>query len=96
MIRVNVVMHGIFREYGIEKEYKIELEEGSTFEILMQKLTDRLSQRFRLEVYEEMETNKCLHNLIFLNNRNLFVAGGMKKVLEDGDCISFVPPMAGG
>lgn len=96
MIKVKVSMHGIFKEYGEQKEFLVELQEGAEFRILMEKLIEILGERFKREVYVEMEYNENLHRLVFLNNKNLFVIGGMKNILKDGDHIMFLPPMAGG
>lgn len=96
MIKVTVRMYGIFKQYGNKKEYRFEFRDGSTFEDLVLEMADLLGESFKKEVYEEIGENKNLHKLVFINNQNLFMTGGMERILKDGDHIMFLPPMAGG
>lgn len=96
MINVRVELHGMFREYGKDKVYSIQLKENSTFNHLMLKLSEVLGERFKNEVYCQMGSNEHLKQLVFLNNKNVFLLGGKDALLKDGDCILFLPPMGGG
>ncbi|MEM3770063.1 MAG: MoaD/ThiS family protein [Candidatus Bathyarchaeia archaeon] len=90
MIRVKlIVLHKALKEI-LNKDLTIELAEGATIRDLIQ----RLDLVYKGAVSEILRIDKQVS--ILLNGQDIEHLGSLNKKLADGDCIAFIPLVAGG
>lgn len=75
---------------------ELTLEEGSTVEDLLQKLSEKYGSRFKEYVYDEKTKNPKGYIQFLIDGRNVAILNGMKTRLHDGCQVAIVPLMRGG
>ena len=81
-VRVKVKLYASFREIVGAKEEDLELEEGTTVQMLLEDYVKRFPQIGRFREHIILSVNKEY--------------GAPAKKLKDGDEVSFLPPVSGG
>jgi len=82
MMRVKVKLYASFREIVGAKEEDLELEDGTTVQMLLERYIIRFPQIGRFREHVILSVNKEY--------------GPPAKKLKDGDEVSFLPPVSGG
>jgi molybdopterin converting factor small subunit len=79
------------------EEVELKLEEGSSMEVLLLRLRERV---WRKSAGPRNELMTFLNNtdsmIVLLNGMGIFVLAGWKTILHEGDRVTFLPAMAGG
>lgn len=81
-MKIKVLLYASFREIVGSKEESIELEEGTTVQMLLEDYIKRFPQMARFRDHIILSVNK--------------VYGHPERKLRDGDEVSFLPPVSGG
>ncbi len=82
------------RDLAGARELHVELEPGQSVRHLIQAITEAAPQVGRKILDERGEMTGVVH--IFVNGRNIQWLQGLDTVIEDGDEITLIPPVAGG
>jgi molybdopterin converting factor subunit 1 len=81
-MKIKVLLYASFREIVGSKEESIELEEGTTVQMLLEDYIKRFPQMARFRDHIILSVNKAY--------------GHPERKLRDGDEVSFLPPVSGG
>jgi len=72
------------------------LEDGSTVEDLLQKLSEKYGSRFKEYVYDEKMKSPRGYLQFIIDGRSVATLNGIKTKLYDGCEFAIVPPVGGG
>jgi len=95
-MKIKIRFIGPFSYIIGSREVELAAEEGLTLKQLFVKLDMELGQRFSKNITRQLAIHQELQQLILVNGILISSKGGLETRLNDGDVISFVPPMEGG
>jgi molybdopterin converting factor subunit 1 len=81
-MKVKIKLFAVFRDMVGDKEEELEIEPGTTVQMLLDSYISRFPQMARFREHIILSVNKEY--------------GPPGKVLRDGDEVSFLPPVSGG
>lgn len=81
---------------GVDGYQEIAVPQASTLRELLDILVDRYGEDFRKIIYREESKELRRGMRILINGRDIGVLGGLDAGLEEGDQVSFLPPLSGG
>lgn len=92
-MKVMVIYAGRPREVVGKTREIAELREGSKLRDLMRVLTDKHGQKFEINIYSK-EKDKIADNIVIMHNGK--TTHNLNEVLNDGDYVTLISPIAGG
>jgi len=96
-MKIQIRFAGSMRNLAGTNEMSLELTEGSTIMILIDRLCQILPDEFITGILKPALFNEnALSTLITINRKAISGQEFLETLLEDGDSIAFVPPMEGG
>lgn len=95
-MKVTVKFLTAVRNITGKRREELMLEEGSTVEGLLQKLSEKYGSRFKEYVYDEKMKSPRGNMQFLIDGRNVATLNGIKTKLYDGCQFAIVPPMRGG
>ncbi len=93
-MKVKVKFFALLREAAGTKEVEEEVEEGTTVRGLLERLSSKLSTKFKELVFEGQEVSRNV--IILVNRRGIRELEGLETKLKDGDEVALLPPVSGG
>jgi len=92
-MRVHVRAFANFREI-LGRDLSLDMEDGSTVGALLESLSSS-RQQLRSAIFDESGQVRE-YVIIMKNKKDVLALQGLKTVLEDGDEVAILPPVAGG
>jgi molybdopterin converting factor small subunit len=81
-----------FFPQAVPEQVELELEAGSSVETLLMRVRERVGRDSAKVAF----FRKPDQMIVLLNGRVIHASAGWKTPLQEGDEVSFLPPMAGG
>ncbi|MEM3550477.1 MAG: MoaD family protein [Candidatus Bathyarchaeia archaeon] len=94
---ISVTVRAVFQLKQIlgAKETIVQLKENATIDDLIQHLIEKSGRKFE-DAIKNPDGSIASTITILLNGRRIDFLEGTKTKLEDGDVVSFIPPVGGG
>lgn len=93
-MKIKVKFFALIREVAGLKELEEEVGENTTVRELLEKLCEKMPEKFRSFIFEGQEVSKNL--IILVNRRGIRELDGLETKLRDGDEVALLPPVSGG
>ncbi|MBS7287673.1 MAG: MoaD family protein [Candidatus Freyarchaeota archaeon] len=95
MLKVKVRVFARLRELLKSREIEVELSDGATLVDLLGALVEIYGKELKDYLFSESGGLKE-HFMIYINGVGVNEAGGVNKVLKEGDVVAILPPISGG
>mgnify|MGYP000169498652 CR=1 FL=1 len=94
-MKVKIRVFARLRELMKNRELEVELEDGATVNELLRKLVEIYGEKLK-EYLFSMDGSLKNHFVIYINGVGLKEAGGICRILRNGDVVAILPPISGG
>ena len=85
-----------FKKIFGQGRFEVETRAGSTLGELLHQLVDRWGNELAVRLYQPDGRTVLPHIMLMVNGRNINFLNKLHTVLEDGDEVLILPPVAGG
>jgi molybdopterin synthase sulfur carrier subunit len=95
---MKIKLHTIltFKEILGARETEISLPEETTIQGLLSRMKELWSERLPFYLFQQGTDRLLPHITLMVNGRSIQFLNGMETILQDGDEVLLVPPVAGG
>jgi len=95
---INVKLRTIlnFKKIIGKGEVDVSVEEGTTLEVALDKIVDNYGKELESNLFDSDDGSLLQHIRLMINGRDIAFLNGLQTILQDGDEILILPPVAGG
>lgn len=95
VMRITIRYFTMLREITGKRKEEIDAKEDSTIEDLLNRLDRKYGKKFEEYIFSGRK-HKGLRLLFLLNGKNIEQLDGFKTILQSGNVLTIIPPVAGG